>query len=110
MGLRYRERTRERTSHVHPISKPAFRANCSGLGLSSHMALSDMPLALAASNVDEALAEIECHRELLAELMHLGQPTEAAEQALESMLRQFAWMIEHEQRILAGALQTKGKA
>ena len=103
-------RHRETTSHVHPISKPAFRASRSGLGLSSQIALSDVPLALAASNVDEALAEIECHRELIAELMHWGQPTEAAEQALESMFRQFAWMIELEQRILAEPLQTKGKA
>ena len=106
MGLRHQELT----SHVHPIGKPAFRADCADVGLSSEMALSDVPLALAASNVDEALAEIECHRELLAELMHLGQPTEAAEEALESMLRQFAWMIELEQRILAEELQGKDKA
>jgi hypothetical protein len=106
VGLRHQERT----SHVHPISKPIFHAKCSGLGLNSQTALSDVPLALAASNVDEALAEIECHRELIAELTHWGQPTEAAEEALESMLRQFAWMIEHEQRFLAEALQTKGKA
>ena len=106
MGLRHQELT----SDVHPIGKPVFRADCSDVGLSSQMPLSDVPLALAASNVDEALAEIECHRELIAELTHWGQPTEAAEEALESMLRQFAWMIEHEQRILAGALQTKGKA
>ena len=103
-------RHRETASRVHPISKPAFRAKCSGLGLSSQTALSDMPLALAASNVDEALAEIECHRDLIAELMHWGQPTEAAEQALESMFRQFAWMIELEHGIIAEALQTKGKA
>ena len=106
MGLRHQELT----SHVHPIGKPAFHANCSGLGLSSQMALSDVPLALAASNVDEALAEIECHRELIAELMQWGQPTKAAEEALESMLRQFAWMIELERRILAEELQSKGKA
>ena len=106
MGLRHQERT----SHVHPISKLVFQGKCSTLGLSSQTALSDVPLPLAASNVDEALAEIECHRELIAELMQWGQPTGAAEEALESMLRQFAWMIEHEQRILAGALQTKGKA
>jgi hypothetical protein len=74
------------------------------------MPLSDVPLALAASNVDEALAEIECQRELIAELMQWGQPTEAAEEALESMLRQFAWMIEREQCNLAEALQAKGKA
>jgi len=43
-------------------------------------------------------------------LMHWGQPTEAAEQALESMFRQFAWMIELEHGITAEALQTKGKA
>jgi hypothetical protein len=66
-----------------------------------------MPLALAASNVEEALAEIEHHRDLIAELMHWGQPTEAAEQALESMFRQFAWMIELEHAIIAEALQTK---
>jgi hypothetical protein len=72
------------------------------------MARSDMSPALAASNVDEALAEIECHRELIAELVQLGQPTEAAEQALKSMLRQFAYMIEQEHGILATALETKG--
>jgi hypothetical protein len=71
------------------------------------MSLSDLSLALAACNVDEALAEIECHRELITELMHLGQPTEAAEKALKSMLRQFAYMIEQEHNILAAALQTK---
>jgi len=54
------------------------------------MAISDMSPALAASDVDEALAEIECQRELIVELMHLGQPTEAAEQALNSLLGQFA--------------------
>jgi hypothetical protein len=69
-----------------------------------------VPLALAASNVDEALAEVECHRELIAELTHWGQPTKAAEEALESMFRQFAWMIELEHRILAEPLQTKGQA
>ena len=94
MGLRHAERA----SHIQPISGPVCRPNCPGWGFSSPMALSDTPLALAASDVEEALAEIECHRELIAELMHLGQPTEAAEQALQSMLRQFAWMIEHEQR------------
>ena len=103
-------RHRETTSHVHPIGKPAFRADCADVGLSSQMPLSDVPLALAASNVDEALAEIECHRELIAELTHWGQPTKAAEEALESMLRQFAWMIELEQRILAEELQSKDKA
>jgi hypothetical protein len=103
-------RHRETTSHDHPIGNPVFRADCSDVGLSSQMAHSDVPLALAASNVDEALAEIECHRELIAELTHWGQPTAAAEEALESMLRQFAWMIEHEHRILAEALQTKGQA
>jgi hypothetical protein len=40
--------------------------------------------------------------------MQLGQPIEAAEQALKSMLRQFAYMIEQEHRILTTALQTKG--
>jgi len=37
------------------------------------MAISDMSPALAASDVDEALAEIECQRELIVELMHLGR-------------------------------------
>ena len=68
---------------------------------------SDMWLVLAASDVDEALAEIECQRELIVELMHLGQPTEAAEQALNSLLGQFASMIEHEHGILAEALEPK---
>ena len=52
-------------------------------------------------------AEIECQRELIVELMHLGQPTEAAEQALNSLLGQFASMIEHEHGILAEALEPK---
>jgi hypothetical protein len=69
------------------------------------MARSDMSPALAGSNVDEALAEIECQRELIAELVQLGQPTEAAEQALKSMLHQFAYMIEQEHGILATALE-----
>jgi hypothetical protein len=72
------------------------------------MNLSDMSLALAASHVDEALGEIECQRELIAELMSLGQPTASAEQALKSMLCQFAYMIEQEHGILASALQIKG--
>jgi hypothetical protein len=67
-----------------------------------------MSLSLAASNVDEALVEIECQRELIVDLMHFGQSTKAAEQALKSMLHQFAYMIEQEHRILASALQTKG--
>jgi hypothetical protein len=82
------------------------RGNYSSLELRSHMAVSDM--ALASSNVDEALAEIECQRELIADLMRLGQPTEAAEQALKSMTHQFACLIEQEHDILAGALQTRG--
>ena len=106
MGLRHAERT----THIQSIREPVCRANCSGLGLRPQIAPSDTPLALAASDVDQALVEIEYHRELIAELMHLGQPTEAAEQALESMLRQFAWMIEREQRVLAGALQPKDAA
>ncbi len=74
------------------------------------MARSDMLLALPPSDVDAALAEIECQRELIADLMQLGQPTEAAEAALKSMLRQFANMVELEQANLARALATKGTA
>ena len=74
------------------------------------MAISDMSPALAASDVDEALAEIECQRELIVELMHLGQPTEAAEQALNSLLCEFASMVEHEYSVLAESLETSGTA
>jgi hypothetical protein len=74
------------------------------------MALSDMLLALPPSDVDAALAEIECQRELIADFMHLGQPTEAAEEALKSMLRQFANMVELEQANLSRALATKDMA
>ena len=135
MGLR----NRERTPHVHGVVRlletgrnlcrriapvwfvttsdklnkregirPVCRENYSSADLRSHMALSDM--ALASFNVDDALAEIECQRELIAELMRLGQPTESAEQALKSMLHQFASMVEHEHDILAGGHQTKGTA
>jgi hypothetical protein len=81
--------------------RPVCRGNYSSLDLRSHM-------ALASPNDDEALAEIECQRELIAELMRLGQPTEAAEEALKSMLHEFASMIEYEHSVLAGALQTEG--
>lgn len=69
-----------------------------------------MSLALEASEVDEVLAEIECQRELVLELMHLGQPTEPAELALKSLLGEFASMIEHEYSVLAKALETSGTA
>ena len=65
------------------------------------MPLSDMLLALPPSDVDAALAEIECQRELIADLMHLGQPTEVAEGALKSMLHHFANMVELEQATIA---------
>jgi hypothetical protein len=60
----------------------------------------DMPLPLAASKVDETLAEIECQRELIGELMRLGQPTGAAELALKTLLGEFASMVEHEHGVL----------
>ena len=74
------------------------------------MVLPDIPLALAASEVDETLAEIECQRELIVELMRLGQSTEAAELALKSLLGEFASMVEHEHSVLAKSLETGGTA
>jgi hypothetical protein len=70
----------------------------------------DMALATPPSNVDEALAEIECQRELIAELMHAGQSTEAAELALNGMLREFASMIEYERDMSAEDFQIKRSA
>jgi hypothetical protein len=72
------------------------------------MPFSDMLLALPPSDVDAGLAEIECQRELIADLMHLGQPTEVAEGALKRMLHHFANMVELEQANLNIALATKG--
>jgi hypothetical protein len=77
---------------------------------SSHVTIRDAALSTPPTNVDEALAEIECQRELIAELMHLGQPTEAAELALNGMLREFASMIEYECDTLAEGLQIKRSA
>jgi hypothetical protein len=70
----------------------------------------DRALATPPSNVDEALAEIECQRELIAELMHWGQPTQAAELALNGMLRELASMIEYERDILVEGLQIRRSA
>jgi hypothetical protein len=74
------------------------------------MAVSDMPLTFAALDVDEALVQIERQRELIVELMHLGQPTEGAEELLKILLGLFATMVEHEHTILAEALDTTGTA
>jgi hypothetical protein len=43
-------------------------------------------------------------------LMHSGQPTEAAELALNGMLREFASMIEYERDMLAEDFQIKRSA
>jgi uncharacterized hydantoinase/oxoprolinase family protein len=112
VGLRDRERTLcvDQPSHAVESIRRVCRRKCPDPSFVSEMAISDMSLALAASNVDEALAEIECQRELILELMRCGQSTEPAEQALKSMLRQFANMVEHEYDVLAEALETTGKA
>jgi hypothetical protein len=89
---------------------PFCRAKRSDLGLESTMAVSDMPLTFAALDVDEALVQIERQRELIVELMHLGQPTEGAEELLKILLGLFATMVEHEHTILAEALDTTGTA
>jgi hypothetical protein len=68
------------------------------------MTFVDRALTTSPSNVDEALAEIEYQRELIAELMHHGQSTEGAELALNGMLREFTSMIEYEWRMLAEGL------
>src|SRR6266576_4663116 len=43
------------------------RRKCSDRSFASRMAIADISLALAGSDVDEALAEIECLRELIVE-------------------------------------------
>jgi hypothetical protein len=74
------------------------------------MTIVDRALTTPPSNVDEALAEIECQRELIAELTHFGQPTEAAELALNGMLREFASMIEYEWSMLVEGFLIKRSA
>jgi hypothetical protein len=106
VGLRHREMT----SHLHPPVKSVSRANSPSKSSCSHMTLSDTALSTAPSTVDEALAEIECQRELIVELMHLGQPTDAAELALNGMFREFASMIEYERSMLDEGLQLKRSA
>jgi hypothetical protein len=91
----------DRPSHALESIRPFCRRKCPDLSFASKMAISNMSLARATSDVYEALAEIECQRELIVALMHFGQPTEAAELALKSLLGEFASMIEHEHRILA---------
>jgi hypothetical protein len=100
----------ETASCLHQPIRSVGPANWSSAPSSSHVALSDTALAAAPYNVDEALAEIECQRELTAELMRLGQPTEEAELALNGMLREFASMIEYECGTLAEGLRIKRSA
>jgi hypothetical protein len=47
---------------------------------------------------------------LIADLTHLGQPTEAAELALNGMLREFASMIEYECGTLAEGFRIRRSA
>jgi hypothetical protein len=89
---------------------PVCRTKRSDLGLDSNMDVSDMPLSFGALDVHEAFIQIERQRELIVELMHLGQPTEGAEELLKILLGRFATMVEHEHTILAEALDTAGTA
>ena len=104
-----RQKHRETVSHLNrPVS--AVSSAYWQPTISSHVTICDPALGTPPTNVDEALAEIECQRELIAELMHLGQPTEAAELALNGMLREFASMIECEWDMLAEGLHIKRSA
>jgi hypothetical protein len=87
-----------------------YHVKCSTQGSGPDKVRSHMPLAFAASEVDETLAEIECQRELIVELMRLGQPTDGAELALKNLLGEFASMVEGEHRVLVQALETTGTA
>ena len=103
-------RDQETTSHFHRPVRAVSSANRVSTPSSSPVTIVDGALATPPSNVDEALAEIECQRELIAELMHSGQPTEAAELALNGMLREFASMIEYECDLLAEKFKIKRSA
>jgi hypothetical protein len=80
-------RHHETASPPHWRVRAASPANRVSTPPSSHVVIIDRALATPPSNVDEAFAEIECQRELITELMHCGQPTQAAELALNGMLR-----------------------
>jgi hypothetical protein len=80
------------------------------LRTSSYVTISDGALGTPPTNVDEALAEIECQRELIGELTRCGQPTRAAEMALNGMLREFASMIEYECGMLSEGLRIRRSA
>ena len=99
---------RERTSHIHPLVRPVCRADRASLGSGSPVASPEV--TSAASRVDEALAEIECQRELIKQLVHFGQPTGAAELALQSYLGEYAGLIDHEYSVRAKTLETNGTA
>jgi hypothetical protein len=101
---------RETGSHPgRPISSVGH-VNWPPTTSSSPVTIRDRALDTPPMNVDEALAEIECQREVIAELMHLGQPTATAELALNGMLREFASMIECEWSTLAEELHIKRSA
>jgi hypothetical protein len=106
VGLRHQETA----LHLNRLIRSVGSATPSGTPSSSQVTLSHRALDTPPSNVDEALAEIECQRELIAELMHWGQPTEAAELSLNGMLREFATMIEYEWGMLAEGRQIKRSA
>jgi hypothetical protein len=90
----------ETASHLHRPVRAVSPANPVSTNSSSAMTIVDRALGTPPTTVDEALGEVECQRELIAELMHSGQPTEAAELALNGMLREFASMVEYEHDML----------
>ena len=106
MSLRHHETS----SHTDRRVRAAGPANPVSTPSSSPVTIVDRALATPPSNVDEALAEIECQRELIAALMHWGQPSQAAQFALNGMLREFASMVEYERDILVHGLLIKRSA
>jgi hypothetical protein len=105
-----RVKHQETAPYLHQPIRSADPANWSSAPSSSRLTICDRAFGTPPTNVDEAFAEIECQRELIAELMHLGQPTEAAELALNGMLREFASMIEYECGTLAEGIHIKRSA
>jgi hypothetical protein len=104
-----RQKHRETVSHLNrPVS--AVSSAYWQPTISSHVTVCDPALGTPPTNVDEALAEIECQRELIGELTRCGQPTRAAEMALNGMLREFASMIEYECGMLSEGLRIRRSA
>jgi hypothetical protein len=95
-----RLKDQETASHLHRPVTAVSPANRVSTHSSPPLTIVDRSLGTPPTTADEALAEIECQRELIAELMHSGQPTEAAELALNGMLREFASMVEYEHDML----------